>query len=207
MNIIPSILLAFSASLDSLIIGIAYGIKKIRIGLLINFIIALIVTFGTFISMILGAVVSELIPAIITKYIGSILLICIGIWMLFDCTIREKIKIKKENSSKELIESLCYDEIIINDKTADTNGSGNIEIKEAITLALALSINNFALGLSASMSGLSVTITTIFTFLFSILILVIGLKLGNSVLSKIFGKYSPVLSAIIIILMGVLQLI
>ena len=81
MNIIPSILLAFSASLDSLIIGIAYGIKKIRIGLLINFIIALIVTFGTFISMILGAVVSELIPAIITKYIGSILLICIGIWM------------------------------------------------------------------------------------------------------------------------------
>lgn len=31
---------------------------------------------------------------------------------------------------------------------------GNIEIKEAITLALALSINNFALGLSASMSGL-----------------------------------------------------
>ena len=57
------------------------------------------------------------------------------------------------------------------------------------------------------MSGLSVTITTIFTFLFSILILVIGLKLGNSVLSKIFGKYSPVLSAIIIILMGVFQLI
>ena len=43
MCLISSILLAFSASLDSLIIGIAYGIKKIRIKLSINIIIALIV--------------------------------------------------------------------------------------------------------------------------------------------------------------------
>ena len=48
MCLISSILLAFSASLDSLIIGIAYGIKKIRITLSINIIIALIVTLGTF---------------------------------------------------------------------------------------------------------------------------------------------------------------
>ena len=48
MHIIASILLAFSASLDSLIIGIAYGIKKIRIKFSINIIIALIVTLGTF---------------------------------------------------------------------------------------------------------------------------------------------------------------
>ena len=39
MHIIPSILLAFSASLDSLIIGIAYGIKNIRIKFSINIII------------------------------------------------------------------------------------------------------------------------------------------------------------------------
>ena len=36
MFIFSSILLAFSASLDSLIIGIAYGIKKIRIKFSIN---------------------------------------------------------------------------------------------------------------------------------------------------------------------------
>ena len=53
MFIFSSILLAFSASLDSLIIGIAYGIKKIRIKFSINIIIALIVTLGTFLSMLL----------------------------------------------------------------------------------------------------------------------------------------------------------
>ena len=50
MHIFASILLAFSASLDSLIIGIAYGIKKIKIKFSINIIIALIVTLGTFLQ-------------------------------------------------------------------------------------------------------------------------------------------------------------
>lgn len=203
MYIIPSILLAFSSSLDSLIIGIAYGIKNIKIKLGINIIIALIVTLGTFLSMLLGAILSNFIPIYICNYIGAILLILVGLWMTVDY-FKEQKSLNKKNS--DLIESLHYEEILTNNKTADTNGSGNIELKEAISLALALSINNFALGLGASMSGISIPLTTIFTFIFSIIILILGLKIGNSFLSKIFGKYSALLSAIIIILMGIYQL-
>ena len=119
----------------------------------------------------------------------------------------KKNEIYKENENKDIIESLNYDEILTNNKTADTNGSGNIEVKEAVSLAIALSLNNFALGLGASMSGISIPLTTIFTFIFSILILILGLKIGNSFLSKIFGKYSDLLSAIIIIAMGIFQLL
>ena len=36
MHILSSILLAFSSSIDSLIIGIAYGVKQIRIKFIIN---------------------------------------------------------------------------------------------------------------------------------------------------------------------------
>ena len=78
MCLISSILLAFSASLDSLIIGIAYGIKKIRITLSINIIIALIVTLGTFLSMLLGTILGKFIPRYICNYIGAILLIFSG---------------------------------------------------------------------------------------------------------------------------------
>lgn len=204
MHIIPSILLAFSASLDSLIIGIAYGIKNIKIKLGINIIIALIVTLGTFLSMVLGAILSNFIPIYICNYIGAILLILVGLWMTFDY-FKEQRNLNPKNN--DLIESLHYDEILTNNKTADIDGSGNIELKEAISLALALSINNFALGLGASMSGISIPLTTIFTFIFSIIILIVGLKIGNSFLSKIFGKYSGLLSAIIIIVMGVCQLL
>ena len=211
MHIIPSILLAFSSSLDSLIIGIAYGIKNIRIKFSINIIIALIVTLGTLLSMVLGAILNKFIPSYICNYIGAILLIVVGLYMTFDF-FREQKNLKKNKicttkENKDIIESLHYDDILTNNKTADINGSGNIEVKEAISLAIALSLNNFALGLGASMSGISIPLTTIFTFIFSIIILILGLKIGNSFLSKIFGKYSDLLSAIIIIAMGVFQLL
>ena len=211
MHIIASILLAFSASLDSLIIGIAYGIKKIRIKFSINIIIALIVTLGTLLSMVLGAILNKFIPSYICNYIGAILLIVVGLFMTFDFFKEQrnlnKNEINTQKENKDIIESLHYDDILINNKTADTDGSGNIEVKEAISLALALSVNNFALGLGASMSGISIPLTTIFTFIFSILILILGLKIGNSFLSKIFGKYSGLISAIIIIVMGIFQLL
>ncbi|MBM6820874.1 sporulation membrane protein YtaF [Clostridium saudiense] len=211
MHIIASILLAFSASLDSLIIGIAYGIKKIRIKFSINIIIAFIVTLGTLLSMVLGAILNKFIPVYICNYIGAILLIVVGLFMTFDFFKEQrnlnKNEINTPKENKDIIESLHYDDILINNKTADTDGSGNIEVKEAISLALALSVNNFALGLGASMSGISIPLTTIFTFIFSILILILGLKIGNSFLSKIFGKYSGLISAIIIIVMGIFQLL
>lgn len=203
MHIIPSILLAFSASLDSLIIGIAYGIKNIKIKLFINIIIASIVTLGTFLSMVLGAILIKFLPIYICNYIGATLLIIVGLWMTFDY-FKEQRNLNRNNNDR--IESLNYDEILYNNKTADADGSGNIELKEAISLALALSINNFALGIGASMSGISIPLTTISTFIFSVLILIVGLKIGNSFLSKIFGKYSSLLSALIIIVMGIVQL-
>ena len=201
MFIFSSILLAFSASLDSLIIGIAYGIKKIRIKFSINIIIALIVTLGTFLSMLLGAILGNFIPGYICNYIGAILLIAVGIWMTIDYYKDQKSlssdTTDSDDINNDLIDSLNYDEILTKNKTADIDGSGNIELKEAVSLALALSINNFALG---------IPLTTAFTFIFSVLILIIGFKIGNSFLSKIFGKYSGLLSALIIILMGVFQL-
>ena len=130
MHIIASILLAFSASLDSLIIGIAYGIKKIRIKFSINIIIAFIVTLGTLLSMVLGAILNKFIPVYICNYIGAILLIVVGLFMTFDFFKEQrnlnKNEINTQKENKDIIESLHYDDILINNKTADTDGSGNI---------------------------------------------------------------------------------
>ena len=153
--------------------------------------------------MVLGAILINFLPIYICNYIGATLLIIVGLWMTFDY-FKEQRNLNRNNNDR--IESLNYDEILYNNKTADADGSGNIELKEAISLALALSINNFALGIGASMSGISIPLTTISTFIFSVLILIVGLKIGNSFLSKIFGKYSSLLSALIIIVMGIVQL-
>lgn len=206
MHLLSSILLAFSSSLDSLIIGIAYGTKKIKISFYINVIIAVIVTIGTFLSMYLGLFLAKLLPLSLCTYLGSFLLIAVGIWMIYD-NFKDRSSKKNIDKNRELINSLNYEEIIKLDKTADINGSGKIELSEAITLALALSLNNLALGIGASISGINIAVVTIFTFIFSILTLLLGLKIGNSYISKLFGEYSPVLAAAIIIAMGVFPLI
>ena len=203
MHIFSSILLAFSSSIDSLIIGIAYGVKQIRIKLIINLIISIIVTLTTFLAMCLGHLICDYIPTSICNYIGSSLLIIVGLYILWDYY--EKKHKHTEENLVEFINSLDYDEIVELNKTADINGSGNIEISEAITLALSLSINNLALGIGASISGISIFLTTILTFVFSIITMSIGLKLGSRYLSKIFGEYSPLFSAIIIIAMGIFE--
>lgn len=143
MCLISSILLAFSASLDSLIIGIAYGIKKIRITLSINIIIALIVTLGTFLSMLLGTILGKFIPRYICNYIGAILLIFVGLWMTLNYFKEQKISKNYycDNDAiitNDLIDSLNYDEILTKNKTADIDGSGNIELKEAVSLSISL---------------------------------------------------------------------
>lgn len=203
MHIFSSILLAFSSSIDSLIIGIAYGVKQIRIKLIINLVISIIVTLTTFLAMCLGHLICDYIPTSICNYIGSSLLIIVGLYILWDYY--EKKHKHTEENLVEFINSLDYDEIVELNKTADINGSGNIEISEAITLALSLSINNLALGIGASISGISIFLTTILTFVFSVITMIIGLKLGARYLSKIFGEYSPLFSAIIIIAMGIFE--
>ena len=223
MHILSSILLAFSSSIDSLIIGIAYGVKQIRIKFIINLVISIIVTLTTFLAMCLGRLICDYIPADICNYIGSTLLIIVGLYMIWDYYKKEH-KHTEENSV-EFINSLDYDQIIEFNKTADIDGSGNIEISEAIILALSLSINNLALGIGASISGISIILTFSFninfekfylcfpkiisiiflTFVFSVITMIIGLKLGSRYLSKIFGEYSPLISAVIIIAMGIFE--
>lgn len=204
MHIISSIILAFSASIDSLIIGLAYGTKGIKISLLSNIVIATIITIGTFLSMYIGLALSKFIPKEFCSLLGSLLLIFLGLWMLYN---EYKKKTPSSNSSVELIDSLDYDEIIENDKTADADHSGSIDIREALTLSIALSVNNLALSIGGSIAGLSILITTLFTFILSIIILIIGLKVGNSYIAKFFGKYSSYISASIVIIMGLTELI
>ena len=208
MSILSSILLAFIASLDSLIIGLAYGVKKIKISIAVNTFIAIIVTLGTFLSMYLGLLFCKLLNKEIPTLLGSILLIAVSIWMAIDYFIKKK-KAHKNFSccSIDVGNYLDYNDIITKDKTADTDGSGAIELKEAIGLAIALTLNNFALGFGASMSGISVPITTTFTFIFSIFMVIIGLKIGTSIFSKLFGKAAPLFSSFIIAIMGLYQII
>lgn len=203
MHYLSVILFALSANIDSLAVGTAYGMKKIKISALSNFIIALISVAGTVIAMLIGLALSKFIPVYIANIIGNLILIAIGLWFLKDY-IMKNIR-HKEKPEAEGPLNLCA-EILDNPEKADADSSGEIDLRETVILTLALTINNFGLGIGASIAGFNIAATAVFTFIFSLVFIRLGYKLGKGVLSNIIGKYTDLVSGIVIIALGIIEM-
>jgi len=186
------LLFAVSSNLDNLVIGVSYGIKRIRVSFVSNLIIALITFIGTLISMFLGKSITYFIPISFASALGSLIIIGIGIFGIINY-----IRNRKKETEWFATDSEKYDK----------NNDKKIEYNEAITLGFALTINNIGLGIGASISGLSILPTALGSFLFSILFLYLGNILGTSFLSNFIGKYAEPIAAIIIIALGIVELI
>ena len=113
-----SFILALSSSIDSLGIGITYGIKSTRvsnIGKVFLFIISLLITYC---SILFGNFLQSVFPNNITKLIGSFILIFMGIYVLLEAT-------KKFKNSYNIFN---------NPISSDIDNSKVIDSKEAIFL-------------------------------------------------------------------------
>ena len=89
---------------------------------------------------------------------------------------------------------------------ADSDNSGDISLQEALPLIIALTVNNLGVGISGSMAGVSTIYTTTFTFIITVLFLVIGTFAGKTVFGRLFGKYTPLISNILLILLGIYEI-
>lgn len=191
MHFLPIILFSISSNLYNLTVSIGYGMENIKIKALSNFIISFISAFGTFISMSVGTVVLKFLNEKIANDIGSIILIFIGLCFCFQF-------FKNKNNKSNNLDT--------DSKHMDKDNSKAIEPKEAISLAFALTINNFGVGFGASVAGINVLFTSLTTFFISALFLQIGDKLGSGFFSKVFGKYSDFISGVLIIFIGVYEM-
>lgn len=187
MSILSSILFSISANLDNLTIGTAYGIKKVHINILTNLLIATVSFIGTILSMLVGEIIKNHIPIEFANIFGCIILIAIGLYFIIDY-------FKKLNERKKTVEDKK-----IKDKK-------KMSIGQAITISFALTINNLGLGIGASITGLNPLFTSILTFFVSLLTIFIGQKIGKTYLSKIFGKYSNLISGLLILILGVYEI-
>lgn len=190
MNMLSSLLFAISANTDNFVVGLSYGINKIKIGLTSNLLISLITMTGTFLSMSLSKVIVNFIPTSVANIIGGVMLILIGIWTIV----------------KPSLNNIQSVNILENPEKADKDKSLHIDPKESITLALALTINNIGLGIGASITGLNILFTTILTFIFSIIMLIFGYFFGSYYLSKLFSKRAIIISGLLIISLGVFEI-
>lgn len=216
-----SLILAISSSIDSLGIGITYGIKSTKISItakIILFIIAFIVSifsiwFGNFLKLIL--------PDFIALYIGSLILIFMGLFICLQCLRPNKKEINSENNNcisldnEEKVYSFFIKflgitiKIIKNPVSSDFDNSNSIDSKEALFLGLALSLDSFCIGIGFSIMNIS---SFLFPFLISCFQLFflnignfIGRKLHNS--SNLPDNVWSIISGILLVIIGVLKIL
>ncbi|MBI6871843.1 manganese efflux pump [Clostridium aciditolerans] len=198
--ILSALLFSLSSNLDNVVVGIAYGIKKIKIGIISNFIIAAITSTGTFLSMSLGIYISKFLPHTVANALGAGAIIVLGVYFISQSII----KLINNKKSKELALKDITDMIEYAEKS-DLDNSGDINIKEALIVAFGLTFNNLGTGVAASITGVSIQFTVVFTFILSILTIILGEAVGNHVLGKVFGKYAPLISGILLIVLGIIE--
>lgn len=199
MYLLSAFLFAISANIDNFTVGIAYGIKKIQIGLFNNFLIALISAAGTFLSMHVGLTLSKFMSVSAANSIGSFVIILIGIW-----AVKDSVNQLKKHKKSRVSHTNCK-RILDEPELADRDNSKTLDVKESAALAFALTLNNLGLGIGASITGFNIYITVLFTFIFSILSITSGSMLGKTYMSKLFGKFAPLISGIIIVALGVYE--
>lgn len=197
MSFLSILLFVIAASLDILVVSLAYGLKDIKINFSSTLVIASISALGTFISMILGQFLVNLIPVKLGDIIGGLVLLALGFYSIYSY-FKEKKILTSHNSENNSSPTF----ILENPEVADKDKSGNIDFKESLALSLALALNNFGLGIGASISGLNIAFTTISTFIISLIFISLGFYLSKTIKSKNISKNSNLIAGIIIIILS-----
>lgn len=212
MWLFSSILFALSASLDALLVGISYGIRKITIRLWQNLLVSLITLFGTCLSIGLGSLLLPVLSASVASRIGSTVVILLGMYYMtktFFYRLRQYRFVQTECSA-ELQKNSTEDTVLCSLQTNPADlpsrcGSSDF-LKEILLMGAALSLNNIGIGFGASIAGLSFLSTSIATLFFSILFLFLGNRLGQSRFLSFADRFSEPLSGALLIILGICQM-
>lgn len=197
---ISALLVSLSFNFDNIVIGIAYGIKKIKIGFQANLIIALVTASGTFLSMAAGQYIAGFLPSGAANVAGAVGMAGFGLYFILQ-SLRpgKKGKETKELALKDVPDMMEYAE------QSDRNHNGSIGVKEAALVGLSLMGNNLGTGIAASITHISAFVTAAATFGISLFTLALGNFLGKHAAGKLAGKYAALISGMILILLGILE--
>ena len=218
---INSLLLAISSSIDSLGIGITYGVKNTRIFNQAKFILFLLSFCISLISIWFGDVLKSLFSESITSLLGSFILVFIGLFVCFQATKKPSTSIHNfdySNNDFDFTEEKPYKtfinffgittNIIKNPIDSDLDKSNTIDSKEALFLGLALSLDCFSIGIGGGILGISFAWFPILISVFQLIFFSLGNLLGKR-LSRFASLPSNVwsfISGLLIVFIGFFKL-
>ena len=213
--------LAISSSIDSLGIGITYGIKNTKITMGAKSILFFISFIISIISIYFGNLLKYIFPDFLIHYLGSFLLMLMGLFMCF-----QSLKISKQEYKVKDVQNLKISDtekiysffikclgitikIIKNPTSSDFDKSNIIDSKEALFLGLALSLDSFCIGIGFSMINTFSIIFPLLTSCFQLFFLSLGNYCGKKLysFSKLPDNIWSIISGILLIIIGFCKMI
>ena len=208
VSVLEALMLVTVLSTDAFVASFAYGANRIRIPfscvLLINIICRIILAA----SLLLGALIRPYITESFTKLLSFAILLVLGIAKLFDSAIKSMIR-KHKNLSKKINFSAFHLKFILtiyaDPEEADSDASRVLSPLEAVSLAIALSLDSLAAGFGAAIAQTNLWLILIFSFCTDFLAIMLGGFVGRKVSEKCSLNLSWV-SGLLLIVLAVLKL-
>ncbi|ASS74527.1 sporulation membrane protein YtaF [Tumebacillus algifaecis] len=190
------LVLAFAVSLDGFGVGLTYGLRKIRFPLWSLLVVTLCSATMILIAMQLGDVISHYLTDSFAKNFGAVILIGVGSFAIYNIlTQKEKEPVAEEQTPDESaapVEEKQHKtvlhvelkkvglviQILRTPSSADVDRSGDISVKEALILGLALSMDGFGAGVGASLIGFHSISTALTIAGMNLMFIYSGLRVG-----------------------------
>lgn len=199
-SLLAIIAIGLASNLDNAGVGIAYGVRKIRIPWYSNLAIAIISFLATLISGLFGNLISTWISPWIGQLIGTIVIIGVGVWVLLQPYV-EKRPIPKETSPTS-----SFTRLLQNPEEADIDSSKSISLAESILLGIALAMNALAGGFNAGITQLNIWYTSLSVGIFSFILLALCAGFGEKFAAEKLGNRATVISGLLLIFIGFRQM-
>jgi putative sporulation protein YtaF len=193
------ILIGIASNLDNAGVGIAYGVRGIRISNSANFMIAAISLLMTLLSGVAGAWLSMYISPLVSHLIGAFVIVSVGIYVLYQ-------PFRKLKKTESQINENLIQRILRQPEEADLDHSKTISFRESLILGSALGINALAGGFDAGVTHLHVGVTSIAVGFFSFVVLGLTDYIGINYIAVKFDQLATILSGILLILIGLYQI-
>lgn len=211
MEIMVIVLFALAVSSDGFVVGMAYGIRKIRMPLSSLMLICIASASSVTIAMLFGKGLTSFLNPTVASRLGALTIIAIGAFFILQ-SLRQRLGVLEGNEEDPLLSIKIKPlgiiiQILKEPSSADFDQSGEIGLREAFFLGLALAMDAFGAGIGIAMAGYNILFTAISVGVLKFILVGSGLMLGRIIKNDRWQYLSSVLTGLILLTLGMSELI
>lgn len=201
------LLFSLAVSLDSLGVGVSYGLRRIRVPMPSVMLICLNSALLVALSMLAGRWLAGWLNPLAARRLGSLLLVGVGAWISLQAWAQQAAARGGETLLRFRVPGLgLVVQVLQEPARADLDRSGSINAGEAVLLGLALSLDALGAGFGAAVAGMDGRLAPWLVGVFNWALLSLGLFLGGRLGERGWGERGAWVPGLVLVLLGIFKI-